>query len=132
MKRDVGIAAHRVDQHGLEVAAMDHPVRRAIALLGVGAEGRASEHAGGLRVHDSQLLGGDHMALQLRAKSERNQNPRCIGRELNAGPDLLQALRLVEHRDTETLLCDRERRSQTPDARPGDDDGARGSHIGGP
>src|SRR6516225_4522902 len=38
MKNDVGMGAYRVEQHGLQVAAMNHPVGRAVALLGDRAE----------------------------------------------------------------------------------------------
>ena len=59
VERDIGIGAHRVEQHLLQVAAMDHPVGRAVALLDGGAERRARQHAGGLRVHHPELLGRD-------------------------------------------------------------------------
>ena len=42
---DVGMRRHRLDQHGLQVAAMDHPIGCAVALLGGRAERCARQHA---------------------------------------------------------------------------------------
>ena len=41
------------------------------------------------------------MPLQLLAEAERDQDARGVGRELNAGADLLQPLRLIEARRRE-------------------------------
>ncbi len=68
------------------------------------------------------------MSPQLLAEAERNQNARCVGRQLNAGADFLEALRLVEYGDMESMPRNRQGRSQPPDPRAGDDDGARGRH----
>ena len=123
MQGDVGVGAHRLEQHRLQIAAMDHPIGRAVAFLGGGAERRAREHAGGLRVHHPQLLGSDDVALQWLAEPERDQDARGIGRELNAGADLFQALRLLEHGDAKSALGDRQGRGEPADARAGNDDG---------
>src|SRR5260370_34852404 len=56
MKSDIGMGAYRVEQHGLQVAAMKQPVGRAVALLGDRTERRALEHTRRLRVHDPQHL----------------------------------------------------------------------------
>ena len=128
VERDVGWARNRVEQHRLQVAAMDHPIGRAVALLDGGAERRAGEHAGGGRVHHAQLLRRDHAGLELLAEPERDQDARGIGRELDAGADLLQPLRLLEQRDAEAALRDRQGGGQPADPRAGDDDGARGRH----
>jgi len=128
IENDTGMGAHRVDQDGLQVAAMDDPVGRAVALLRNRAERRARKHPRRPRVHDPQLLGSDHMPPQLLAEAERNQNARCVGRQLNAGADFLKALRLVEYGDVESVPRNRQGRSQPPDPRAGDDDGARGRH----
>jgi hypothetical protein len=128
MKNDVGMGAYRVEQHGLQVAAMNHPVGRAVALLGDRAERRAREHTRRPRVHDPQLLRSDDMPPQLLAEAKRNQNARRIGRQLNAGADLFKALRLVEYGDAESVPRNRQSRGQPPDPRASDDDGARGRH----
>ena len=74
MKNDVGMGAHRLDQHGLQVAAMDDPVGRAIAFLRDRAEGGARKDARRARVHDPQLLGSDDVSSQLLAETKRNQD----------------------------------------------------------
>ena len=47
VKPDVGMRRHRVDQNGLQIAAMDHPVGCAVALLGRGTERCPRQDAGG-------------------------------------------------------------------------------------
>jgi hypothetical protein len=63
------------------------------------------------------------VAPQSLVHAERNQNARGIGRELNAGADLFQALGLIENRDLKSALRERERGGQPADARAGDEDG---------
>ena len=74
-KRDIGMGAHRVEQHRLQIAAMDHPIGRAVAVLDGGAERRAREHARGLRVRSRAVRVGrprrDRAACPSRARSGR-------------------------------------------------------------
>ncbi len=116
------------EERRLQVAAVDHPIGGAPALRGGGGERRARQHARSPRAHHPQLLRRDRAALEALAQPERDQHACGIGRELNAGADLLQALRLLEHRDLESALRDRQRRGQSADARAGDEHGARGWH----
>src|SRR5919198_2475583 len=74
MKNNVGMGAYRLDQHGLQVAAMDDPVGRAIAFLRDRAEWGSRKHARRARVHDPQLLGSDDVSAQLLAETKRNQD----------------------------------------------------------
>ncbi len=99
MENDSGMGAHGLDQHGLQVAAMDDPVRGAVAPLGRRAKRRAREHTRRARVDNPKLLGSDDMPLQLLGQAERQQDARGIGRELNPGADFLQSLRLIEDGD---------------------------------
>src|SRR5258708_35449241 len=115
MKSDIGMGAYRVEQHGLQVAAMNQPVGRAVALLGDRAELRAREHTRRPRVHDPQLLRSDDMPPQLLAEAKRNQNARGIGRQLNASADLFTALRLVEYGDVESVPRNRPCHGQPPE-----------------
>ena len=127
-KDDVGIGAHGVDQHRLQVAAMDHPIGRAIAFRSGGAERRARQHPRRARVDYAEFFGSNDVALQVVAQAECNQDARGVGGELDAGPDLFQALRLLEHGDAKSMACEGQGRSETADARAGDEDGARGRH----
>jgi hypothetical protein len=127
-QRDGGIGADRFEQRRLQVAAVDHPIGGAAALRGAGGERRARQHARSPRAHHPQLLRRDRAALKSLAQPERDQHARGIGRELNAGADLREVLRLLEHRDRKSALRDRQRRGQSADARAGDEHGARGGH----
>ena len=111
MENDAGIGAHRLDQHGLQVAAMDHPIWGAVAPRRRRAERRAREHTGGARVDNPKLLGRDDVALQLLGEPERQQDARGIGRKLNAGADFLQSFGLIEDGDLKSASRDRQRRS---------------------
>ena len=128
MKNDAGLGACRLDQHGLQVTAMNDPVGCAVTLLSGCAERRAHEHARRPRVENAKLLGSDDMPLKFVRKPEPDQDARCIGRELNAGPDLFQLMRLVKDRDAEPVLRERQSGAQPSDPRAGDDDAVRGRH----
>src|SRR5262245_64172198 len=65
---DTGMDAHRVDQHGLQVAAMDNPVGRAVALLGDLAERRADRKSTRL---NSSHLGISYAVFCLKKKKSR-------------------------------------------------------------
>ena len=73
-QRNTGMRAHGFQQHGLQIAAMDDPVGRAIAFGGGDAERRPRQHPCRLRVHDPKLLGGDHVRAQLRPQAKRKQH----------------------------------------------------------
>jgi hypothetical protein len=107
MKNDLGVPAHGLDQHGLQIAAVDHPIRCAKALLGGRTERRAHERARGPCVDNPKLFGSNDTLPQLIPETQGEQDPRRVGRELNAGADFLQALRLVEDGDTKATLRNR-------------------------
>jgi hypothetical protein len=111
MESDSRTGVHGLDQHGLQVAAMDDPVRGAVAPLGRRAERRAREHPRRARIDNAKLLGSDDMPLQLLGQAQRQQDARGIGRELNAGADFLQSLRLIEDGDLKSASRDRQGRS---------------------
>ncbi len=68
------------------------------------------------------------MRPQPLAETEGDQHARCIGRELDAGADLLQPLGLLETATRKPRLGERQRRRQPADPGAGDHDGARGRH----
>ena len=74
MQGNIGVGLHRFDEHGLQIAAMDHPVGCAVALLDGSPERSARKDAGCLPVHDPELLRGDDMAQKGGSEAERNQD----------------------------------------------------------
>src|SRR5207253_8661583 len=76
MKNDAGLGACRLDQHGLQVTAMNDPVRGAVTLLSGCAERRAHEHTRRPRVEDAKLLGSDDMPLKWLRKPEYDEDAR--------------------------------------------------------
>ena len=57
-------------QHGLQVGAMDHPIGRAIALLGFRAERNAHDVAAGRSLDDADRLRRDDVRAQPLGKAE--------------------------------------------------------------
>ena len=74
LKRDIGMLAHGLQQHGLQVAAMDDPIGRAVALGRGRAERRPRQHPCRPRVPHPELLRNDHVRLQPPAEAERKQD----------------------------------------------------------
>ena len=73
MECNIGRRSDCLDQRGLQVAAVDHPVGRAVARLSVGAERRVRKHAA-RRAHHAKLFGNDDMRFQPLAQPERDQD----------------------------------------------------------
>src|SRR5262249_15672015 len=74
------------------VAGMDHRIGRCMTLLSRGPERRAREHFPGPGGAYSQLVGNDEMRLEALRQPERDEQPRSVGRELDAGADLFHPL----------------------------------------
>jgi hypothetical protein len=66
------------------------------------------------------------VAPQRVAEPERDQDAGGIGRELDAGADLFELRRLIEDRDAETALRQRQSRREAADTRAGDHHGGHG------
>lgn len=104
---------------------MDHPIRRAVALLGVGKR-HADDFlsAGGIEhVHGGRR---DGVRPQAVGETEINQNVRSVGRELNAGAGFLEPLGLFQYDDAKSIVRQRKSGGQAPNSGPGNDDSARG------
>jgi hypothetical protein len=123
-KRDIGVRAHRVDQRRLQVAAMDRPVRRAVARFD-GLPERDVCKVAAAHGHDRDRVGRDGEISQPVLQPEREQHARGVGRELDAGPDIGEGFGLLQERDAEARLRERQRRGQSADAGACDDDVAR-------
>ena len=88
-------------QRRLQVAAMDDPIGRAVALLGGRAERHAHDFAAVLGVKHAQGQRRDHVRPQPLAEAELDQDARGIGRELDAGAGFFEPLGLLQHDDAE-------------------------------
>jgi len=126
---DSGVGINRVEQHGLQVTAMDHPIRRAITLLGCPSERDARKHAAGARIHDVKLLRHDDVLPQRRFEAERDQKARGVGRELDAGACLFQPICLIKETDVKSSPSECQGGGEPANARASDDGGACGAHL---
>ena len=109
----------------LQIATMDDPKRRAIAMFGV-AKRHTHDFASGRGTEYAQRRRCDRERAQPILKPEINQNARGIGRELEAGAGFLEPLGLFQYDDAKTVARERERGGQSADAGAGNDDHARG------
>ena len=125
LQHDIRVGEHRVAQHRLQVGAVNDPVGRAIAECDLASELHARDFTAGARAADRQQLRRNEMRLQLFGKAEFDQQPRNIGRKLQASAGLRQFRRMFADDDTKSLARQRERRRQSADAGACDDDGSR-------
>ena len=121
MDRVRPLAADRVEQHGVQIAAVEHHVGKAVALDRDRAE---IEQLPGLAgAPEPDLLAGDDDAEPLGrlAEAQRIEHARAVRADLHAGAELLQLGRLLIDIDADALPDQRQRRGQAADA--GADDG---------
>ena len=77
-QHDIGHGRDRLEQGGLQVAAVDDPIRRAIALLGGSAERPPREHAAAARTRHGELFGSRDMGFQPRVQAQANEDARSV------------------------------------------------------
>ena len=116
------LAADGVEQHGVQVAAVEHHVGKAVAFHRDGAE--VEQLPGLAGAPEPDLLAGDDDAepLRLRAETERMEHAGAVGADLDAGAELFQLGRLLIDIDADALADQRQRRGQATDARSDDGD----------
>ncbi len=90
-----GARARHFQQGGIKVAAMDHPERRAIALLRI-VERNARDVVAALRGAHAHAGWRDDGLAQPRAQAEVFEHACCVGAELDAGADFFGAGRLFK------------------------------------
>ena len=114
--------AHRIDQHLMQVGAMDHEIGRAVARDRLGAE---IEQLPGLAgVPEPDFLAG-RLAPDLAQRAlqpEREQHARAVRRNLHARAELGELRRLLVDLDVMAVAQQRERGRQPADARADDQD----------
>ena len=122
VERDVGIGTNRIDEHGLQIGAVDDPVWRTVAFLREICERSAGKRAPGARIHYPELFRSNDVLPQLRLKPESNQDARGIGRELNSGTRLFEPLRRLENDHAKPALCHGQGRDEAADTGTGNED----------
>ena len=121
---DIGMVVDLRLQRRLQVGAMHHPIGRAGG-KGCGfAERQASQLAAAARAHQADGLRRDRAGSEPLPQSQRHQHAAGIGRQLQAGADLLQPLGLLENDDAKPLCGERQRGRQSSDPGTSDEDGA--------
>ena len=121
-QRDVALRPRGIGEHRLQVAAVESPVGRAVAPLGVGAERNAHDLAAGAAGHHPDRLRGHDMRREGVAQAERDEHAAGIGRQLQAGAGLFQLFRLFQDRDAQAPAHHGQCRGQPADAGTDDHD----------
>ena len=114
--------AHRGEQYAVEVAAMRHPIGRAVALHGADTE---IEHRPGLPCcPQADFLAGGFAddPPHRRFEAQPDQHARAVGSQLHTGADFAQFRRLFEHAHVVAALQQCERRGQATQPGAGDQD----------
>ncbi len=127
LERNIELLRNRGGERGLQIAAMDDPVRRAIALRRL-AERDAHDFASAPPDEHAQGCRRDHMRPQPLADAEIDQDARGVGRELDAGAGFRKPLGLFQHDDAEAIARKCKRRRKPANAGACDYDAARGRH----
>jgi hypothetical protein len=112
----------RVEQAAVDVGAVRHRVRIAVALAEASVERNVDHRFAADAVHHQQPLDEHRFLLDPLAHAERVERGPRVGRKLDARADLAEFLRLLEHQRAETLDRERQRAGQSADATAGDDD----------
>ncbi|MGF6426189.1 hypothetical protein ABIE91_001409 [Bradyrhizobium elkanii] len=109
-----------VDQHAVKVAAMHHPVGRAVDRARGGAEVEQFPGPPGAEQPDllARGLAGDRLHLLL--EPERDEDAGAVGAELDTGAELAQLRRLLEDLDFDATLQQRQSGDEAADPGAGD------------
>ncbi len=125
---DVRIVVDLRQQRRLQIGAMDDPIGRPGAKCSGIAERQAGDFTAALRAHDADGIGHGGAGTEPRPKSEIDQHPAGIGRQLQAGAGLLESLHLFQNDDAKALSRQRKGCRQSSDPGPGNDDRAGCGH----
>src|SRR5436190_1907619 len=110
-----------VEQRAVDVGAVRHRVRIAEALREARVERDVDHRLAANPVHHQQVLDEHGLLLHPLADAKRIDGVPGIRRELDAGADLAELGRLLEHDDPEVAPRQRERHGEAADTAPGDD-----------
>ena len=120
--------AHGRQQDPVQVAPMQHPVRRAETCQRIGAQ--VEQGPGAAAVPHPHLLarGRAGHRLDRGAQAQRLQHARAVRRDLHTGADLLQRSRLLQHRHGDAALQQGQRGGEAAQPGTGDQDVGRRWH----
>ena len=119
---DQRVVAAGLQQHAMQIAAMDHGIGIAEARAERLAEIDMGDLAVGQRIHQAELVDIDRHAARRFADAQPVEAVEGVGPELDAGADLAQLRGLLQHQRGDALLRQRQRRRQAADAAAGDED----------
>ena len=105
----------------MDVGAMRDGVRIAEALREARVERDVDHLLAGHAVHHQQALDEHRFLLHELADAERIERVPGVGGDLDAGADLAELRRLLEHHALESLARERQRGGEAADAAAGDD-----------
>jgi hypothetical protein len=126
LKRDVLRGARGRRQHGLQIAAMNGPIGRAVKAFGLVAKRDADDLAARAARHHPHRVRAHDRRPQSFAETEADQDTRGVRRQLYAGAGFLKTRRLLDNGHAQAGAGQRQRRCQTRNACAGDDDMTRG------
>ena len=125
------VLPHRVGQGGVKVDPVDLMVGGAEALAIVGAGGPEFQYLAGFEMAGGQRLARAGFPGDALADTQEVERMHGIGRDDNAGADLAQFARLLEHSRAKSETLQGEGGTQAADAAP-DDRYAREFHAASP
>jgi hypothetical protein len=127
VQRDICIGARSIEQHFVQVPAMDDPIRCTKTLFESPSERGAREHASSSCMPDHKLIGCYDVRLQAWREAKRNEYARGVRRKLNARSGLLRRGRLLVYGRVKAFSRQRECGRQSADACTSNDYRARAS-----
>ena len=110
------MVAAGLQQHAVQVAAMDHGVGVLVAGAEFFAEVDMGDLAIGQRIHQAELVDINRHRPRRLADAQPIETVEGVGPELDAGADLAQLRRLLQHQRGNVLLRQRQRCGQAADA----------------
>ena len=111
-----------LEQHLVQIGAMDQRVRVMEFLAEGVAERNARNLLPGDRIHHDEVVGKDRERADRLDQAERLEHPEHVGPELDAGADFLELRRLLDDLRGDPLARQRKRRRQPADAAADDED----------
>ena len=121
-ERDVAVRAAGVEQHAVQIGAMDHRIGIAEAPAERLVDRDMRDLLAGHAVHHDQAIDIDRLGAAGVADAEIVHGVKSVGADLDAGADLAELVGLLQHRDVAALVGEAERGRQTADPAAGDDD----------
>ena len=119
---DQGMIFAPLQEYAVQIAAMHDGVGIAEAGAKPVAEIDVADLAVGQRIHQPQPIDIDRHAARRLADAEPVETVEGVGAELDAGANLAEAARLLQHLRGDALLGERQRRRESADAAAGDED----------